>query len=342
MRPPGARYLRTPRLGRGAAQVLSGSALALMLVGCAAQPTIPDPSTLKVPTKEIVITEGSLDTPHEVLGRVDATLGGLRNTDLSGAAGAAKQHLRNAAYTKYGERLDAIIDVRTSAVSTRRTLFRVGRAIRGDTRAPSRRNRDRDLVAAGGLEGGTRFHRGRPGGDGRHGQPAAEAAVIPGHRRQAWRCHRPDAGRLVRAADGGHAPARATGRESPPNPRAVGAPALPDPQAERGAVSADRNDDGASLARQPGSREVFQINLALTDMKTGTVVARASSLARDEDAGHDSHGVLSRQSDPGEGPGRRRVHRHRRDPARAPGGSGVLRACGHGDRDQRRPGRVQR
>ena len=34
--------------------------------------------------------------------------------------------------------------------------------------------------------------------------------------------------------------------------------------------------------RQPGARAAFQINLALTDMKTGTVVAQASSRARDE------------------------------------------------------------
>ena len=32
----------------------------------------------------------------------------------------------------------------------------------------------------------------------------------------------------------------------------------------------------------PRSRDVVQINLALTDLKTGTVVARASSRARDE------------------------------------------------------------
>ena len=34
--------------------------------------------------------------------------------------------------------------------------------------------------------------------------------------------------------------------------------------------------------KAPGSRNIFQINLALTDMKTGTVVARASSRARDD------------------------------------------------------------
>jgi uncharacterized lipoprotein YmbA len=34
--------------------------------------------------------------------------------------------------------------------------------------------------------------------------------------------------------------------------------------------------------RQPGARAAFQINLALTELKTGTVVAQASSRARDE------------------------------------------------------------
>jgi outer membrane protein OmpA-like peptidoglycan-associated protein len=89
-----------------------------MLGACSALPTIPDPSSLKVPTKTIFLTESALDTPHEVLGPVEATLGGLRNSDLPTAADTAKLHLRNAAYTKYGERLDAIMNVRTSPVTT--------------------------------------------------------------------------------------------------------------------------------------------------------------------------------------------------------------------------------
>jgi outer membrane protein OmpA-like peptidoglycan-associated protein len=105
--------------GRGTtAERLALAALALMLGACAALPTIPDPSRLQAPTKTILLTEGVIDTPHEVLGAVEATLGGLRNSDLPSAVDAAKQHLRNAAYTKYGERLDAIMHVKTSPVST--------------------------------------------------------------------------------------------------------------------------------------------------------------------------------------------------------------------------------
>jgi hypothetical protein len=56
---------------------------------------------------------------------------------------------------------------------------------------------------------------------------------------------------------------------------------------------------------QTGARQVFQIDLAATDLKTGTVVAQASSRAR------------------------------------SAGGPGLLRACGHRDRYQRGHNRLQ-
>src|SRR5262249_37931658 len=68
-------------------------------------------------TKNILVTERHLDVPHEVLGPVEATLGGLRESDLPRSGDAAKQHLRNTAYTKYRERLDAVMDVKTSPVA---------------------------------------------------------------------------------------------------------------------------------------------------------------------------------------------------------------------------------
>ena len=98
--------------------MLTLGALLLMLGACATLPTVPDPSILKAPTKEIIVTEGQLNAPHEILGPVEATLGGLHNADLAGAVAAAKELLRNAAYAKYGERLDAIMDVRTTAVTS--------------------------------------------------------------------------------------------------------------------------------------------------------------------------------------------------------------------------------
>jgi hypothetical protein len=54
---------------------------------------------------------------------------------------------------------------------------------------------------------------------------------------------------------------------------------------------------------------VFQINLALTDLQSGTVVAQASSRARDEGLDMNPTALLPRQPDRGEGQGGRRLHR---------------------------------
>jgi outer membrane protein OmpA-like peptidoglycan-associated protein len=277
MRPPGGRYL-----GRGAAQALSGSALVLMLAGCAAQPTIPDPSMLKVPTKEIVITEGSLDTPHEVLGRVDATLGGLRNPDLRGAVGAAKLHLRNAAYTKYGERLDAIIDVRTSAVTTGGPFsesagrFAATRGLRAEGIAiaislPPADSREElgfteaAQVATDAMVSQLQKLPSFLGTTDKHGvviDPMLDASS--GQQTAATRLLEQQVANRLRT----HVRLELLPFQIP---RLSEAQYLLTGTMRRVAGKA------------PGSRELFQINLALTNMKTGTVVARASSLARDED-----------------------------------------------------------
>lgn len=102
-----------------AARQLTLSLLVPILGACAAQPTLPDPSILAAPTKEIVVMEGHLDGPHQVLGSVEAVLGGLHDSELPRAVDAAKRHLRDAAYTKYGERLDAVIEVQTTPVTPR-------------------------------------------------------------------------------------------------------------------------------------------------------------------------------------------------------------------------------
>jgi outer membrane protein OmpA-like peptidoglycan-associated protein len=267
----------SPARGRALARWLTLSALVPMLGACATQPTIPDPSTLKPPTKEIVVMERHLDDPHEVLGSVEATLGGLRESDLPRAVEAAKQHLRNAAYTKYGERLDAIIDVRTSPV-TPRGLFGGGwfagaRGLRaegvavaislsepqpGDLSLPKAVDAATDTIISQLLKlpsflGSTDKHGVviDPMLDAPSGQQTAATLLLEQEVADRLRSY----------------------------PRFQLLPfQLPRlREAQYLLTGTMRRLEG----KPPGSQDVFQINLALTDMRTGTVVAQASSRVRD-------------------------------------------------------------
>ena len=280
-RPPSVSGLRPPTLGRWAAQWLTLSALLPMLGACAVQATIPDPSTLKAPAKKIILTERHLDTPHEVLGPVEATLGGLHNSDLPGAVDAAKQHLLNAAYTKYGERLDAIMNVRTTTVTTGGPFgdssgrFARTRGLRAEGVAiaisspPADSTEELGFTAAvevatdamvGQLQKlpsflGTVDKRGvviDPMLDAASGQQTAATRLL----------EQQVADRLRTHARFELLPFQI--------PRLTEAHYLVTGTMRRVAGKA------------PASPGVFQINLALTDMKTGTVVARASSRARDD------------------------------------------------------------
>ena len=99
---------------------------AVTMYGCAAAPhaTVPDPATLKAPTKDILVIEGDINKPYDVLGSVEVTLGG-KSIYSAGPVGIspeiareARQLLRNAAYTKYGERLDGLINVKVAGAVT--------------------------------------------------------------------------------------------------------------------------------------------------------------------------------------------------------------------------------
>ena len=275
-------------LGRGAARWLTLITLLLVLGACAVHPTIPDPSTLKAPTKQILITEGQLNAPHEVLGPVEAILGGLHDSDLPGAVDAAKQHLRRAAYGKYGERLDAIINVRTAPVTPGGPF--------GDY--TGRFARTRGLRAEGIAIA-----------------ISAPPAAIP--------LPPADSTEELSFSEAVDVATDAMVSQLPklPSPRGTGDKRgvvidsmLDAASGQQTMVTrlleqqvADRLRTHAQLellpfqiprlseaqylltgtmrrlaGKAPGSRDVFQINLALTDMKTGTVVARASSRARDD------------------------------------------------------------
>ena len=101
--------------------------------------------------------------------------------------------------------------------------------------------------------------------------------------------------------------------------------------------------DGDGTAK----KRALQIHLALTDLKTGTVVAQASALARDDGLDHTPLAVLPRQPGAGEGQGHRRLRAHLGDAA-GPARRRVLpRAHRRGDADQRgddalQPGALRR
>ena len=273
-------------LRRGVARWLSLGALLLVLGACAEHPTIPDPSLLKAPTKEILITEGPLTSSYEVLGPVEVILGGLHNSDLPGAVNAAKQHLRNAAYTKYGERLDAIINVRTTPVTTGGPLgdntgrFAKTRALRAEGVAISFPPVAISLPPSDSTEelGFT------------EAVDVATDAMVRQLQKLASFAGKVDKRGVVidPMLDA------ASGQQT------VATRLLEQQVADRLRTSArlevlpfqiPRLSEAEFLltgtmrrvaGKPPGSRNVFQINLALTDMKTGTVVARASSRALDD------------------------------------------------------------
>ncbi len=93
--------------------------------GCGAQkaPPATDEAALKTPTKEILVTDGDLNKPYDILGEVECTLTGKSiystMTSMSGgsspeATKEVKDMLRKVGFTKYGEMVDAIINAKTS------------------------------------------------------------------------------------------------------------------------------------------------------------------------------------------------------------------------------------
>jgi outer membrane protein OmpA-like peptidoglycan-associated protein len=278
----GRDHLESMRHVRRAAPLAMVTALSLALGACADQPTIPSPSTLKVPTKQITMTEGDPNKPHQVLGKVEATLGGLRESELSGAGDAAKQHLRNTAYTQYGERLDAIANVKTSAVTPSGLFagwFGGTRGLRAEGVAisflppPPPQDLAEELPFSEAvnvaLDAIVSQLRPLPGARGREGAPDKHGVVIDpmidgasGQQTTATRLLEQQAADRLTREQFAVLPFRTVSLST----------------AQYLLTGTMTRIDG----KQPGSRNVFQINLAVVDMKSGTVVARASSRARDD------------------------------------------------------------
>ena len=272
------RWTRPWRRGRGL--VLAG--VVVLLGACAAVPTIPDPATLKTPAKTIALLAGGVEAPHRVLGSVEVTLGGLRTSDLPAAVEGARQHLRNAAYTKYGNELDALINVKTTVVTRDGPLGESPGRVTGAPRGlraegvaisitvlpadstEELRFAEAIKAAVDGLISQLQKLPGILGGPDKLGVVIDSMLdAVSGQQTEATRVLEQQVADRLRA----HAPVELLPFQVP---RLREAKYLLTGTMRRVA-------DGA-----PAPRVVFHINLALTDMRTGTVVARASSRAKDE------------------------------------------------------------
>lgn len=97
----------------------------LILIGCSNITAVkPDPvpaaseTSLRTPTKEILVTEGDFNKKYTILGQVDYTLegvtGAVTGTEKSSSENEkqTKELLKKVAFTKYGDKVDAIINTK--------------------------------------------------------------------------------------------------------------------------------------------------------------------------------------------------------------------------------------
>lgn len=88
--------------------------LFFLISGCGTSSRGPstDENSLKSPNKEILITGGSLNLPYDLLGEVKCTRGGYSwHGSKEGQTEEINNLLRKVAFTKFGNKVDAIINV---------------------------------------------------------------------------------------------------------------------------------------------------------------------------------------------------------------------------------------
>ena len=137
------------------------------------------------------------------------------------------------------------------------------------------------------------------------GPPRVEARQARSEAAQARGHDRSDARHDHRPADRDDGAVRAARRAAHRQPlSAVRVPAVPGRQPGARPVPADRHDVAGVDGDGSASRRAAP-QLALTDLKTGLVVAQASALARDENLDHTPLALLPRQPGADEGQGRR-------------------------------------
>ena len=78
-------------------------------------PAVAAPVELPAPKKTVLVFDGDSSRAYEVLGEVNTTLKDQRIYNYEGSKDQAREHLKRVAYATYGERLDAVINYRSSA-----------------------------------------------------------------------------------------------------------------------------------------------------------------------------------------------------------------------------------
>jgi outer membrane protein OmpA-like peptidoglycan-associated protein len=270
------------------ARALAALTTLMLVVAACGEPirTLPDPSSLKAPAKDIVVTDGNLRTPYEILGLVEATLGGLSESEGPAAAEAAKRHLRDTAYTQYGDRLDAIIKVKTTPLAPSGPFggwFNKDRGLRAEGVAvtfppppppPKPADSTAELTFSEAVNLATdaivdQFRR-RPGSGPRLDEAQKKPGVV-----------------IDPMIDGASGQQTAATRllEQQVAERLARARFDVLPFRTVSLSTAQYLMTGTLTrveAKDRGAANVFRVNLALVDMKTGTIIARASSRTRDD------------------------------------------------------------
>lgn len=99
--------------------ILSAFVGTLILIGCSSnaqkptQQSIVEETTLLTPTKDIIMTEGDLTQSYKILGQVEyASSASAYEDNPAEAERQVKDKLKKVAFTRYGDKVDAIINTR--------------------------------------------------------------------------------------------------------------------------------------------------------------------------------------------------------------------------------------
>jgi hypothetical protein len=103
-------------------QIIAVLFASAMLINCGGNKTakpvqeVSDTTALRTPTKEILVTAGDINKKYTILGKIDYTMkGNSVYSDQIEANKQAEESLKKVAYSKYGDKVDAIINTKSQA-----------------------------------------------------------------------------------------------------------------------------------------------------------------------------------------------------------------------------------